>query len=234
MEEIQPIKVTSTSSPKLLTAPEALSHKDRWLGFLAGLLIGLMAMPVLKAAQPDIYLKLRLAIIPFFVIGTPLGLYVAHLIAKKISVVWQLAKFGVTGVINVLVDFGILSILIIIFKKYLTINSTDILFSLGIAITFYSLFKAVSFIVANINSYLWNKYWTFDKQGNNQSEFFQFFIVSIVGFVINVVVASIVFKSIPPVGGLNFDQWALIGAAIGSIVGLAWNFLGYKFIVFKK
>ncbi len=59
-------------------------------------------------------------------------------------------------------------------------------------------------------------------------------MVSIVGFLINVIIASYVFKSISPVGGLNLDQWGIIGAAIGSIAGLAWNFVGYKFIVFKE
>jgi hypothetical protein len=32
---------------------------------------------------------------------------------------------------------------------------------------------------------------------------------------------------------MSYDQWGLIGAGAGSIVGLAWNFVGYKFLVFK-
>lgn len=213
---------------------EAMLKKDYWLGALAGLLIGLMFMPVLRVAKLDVYEKTKFIIIPFFLIGTPLGLLISHAISKKIFVVWQLAKFLVTGVINVLVDFGTLAIVTLLFKNYLHISATATLFTLGIAITFYSLFKAISFTVANINSYFWNKYWTFDKRKDNQSEFIQFFIVSIVGFIVNVVAASIVFKYITPIGNLNYDQWGLVGAAIGSIAGLAWNFLGYKFIVFKE
>jgi putative flippase GtrA len=62
----------------------------------------------------------------------------------------------------------------------------------------------------------------------------QFFVVSLIGFVINVAMASYVFKSVGPLAGLNSDQWGLIGAAAGSVAGLAWNFIGYKFVVFKK
>jgi len=55
--------------------------------------------------------------------------------------------------------------------------------------------------------------------------------VSIIGFIVNVVVASLVFKS---VAGFSAGQAGLLGAMVGSIAGLAWNFVGYKFIVFKK
>lgn len=210
---------------------EIMLKKDYWLGVLAGFLIGLVFMPVLKTAKADLYESLKLIIIPFFLIGTPLGLFVAHAISKKIAFLWQFSKFVVTGVMNVLVDFGTLTIAGLLFKNYFHISSTDILLGM---VTFYSLFKSISFTISNINSYFWNKYWTFDKRGDNQSEFVQFFIVSLVGFTVNVVVASFVFKAISPFAGMNYDQWGLIGAAAGSIAGLAWNFIGYKFIVFKE
>lgn len=209
--------------------------KDYLTGLLAGLFIGIMFMPVLDIIKPELYLKLKLSIIPFFLIGTPFGLAIAHLISKKFSFVWQLGKFIVTGVMNVLVDFGTLAILTFLFENYLHTNSTDNFFSLSFfVITFYSLYKALSFIVANINSYFWNKYWTFDKSSGKKSEFVQFFIVSIIGFIINVITASFVFNYIPAFTDMNTNQWGMIGAAAGSIIGLVWNFLGYKFIVFKK
>lgn len=213
---------------------EAMVKRDYWLGLVVGILIGVMFMPVLYMAKPDLYEKLKLAILPFFVIGTPLGLIIAHKISKVIPVMWQFGKFFVTGVMNVLVDFGVLAIETSLFRNYLHINSTDVMITIGAAITFYSLFKAISFTISNVNSYFWNKYWTFDKSGDNKSEFVQFFIVSIVGFIVNVVVASLVFNSFSSHTALNPDQWSLVGAACGSIAGLMWNFLGYKFIVFKS
>lgn len=211
-----------------------LIKKDYWLGLLSGLLIGLMSLPVLKIAKPDLYSQLKLALVPLFLIGTPLGLYACHLISKKITFVWQFGKFLVIGVMNLLVDFGILAIATVAFRSFLGANSTDILFSAGVAVTFYSLYKAISFTVANVNSYFWNKYWTFAKSEDKKSKFIQFFTVSIIGFLVNVITASLVFKLIPPIGEMNYDQWGLIGAGVGSVAGLVWNFLGYKFIVFRK
>jgi len=208
-----------------------MSKKDYFLSFVAGLFIGLLFLPVSYAAKPELYAKFSLFIIPFFIIAVPFGLAIAHLISRKIAVVWQIGKFGVTGVLNVLVDMGVLSIMTFMFRAYFSIDSKTAIFGALSFLTFYSIFKSISFIVANINSYLWNKYWTFNQEGGKKTEFVQFFIVSIVGFVINVLVASLVFKSI---SGFSADQAGLIGAAMGSIAGLAWNFLGYKFIVFKK
>ena len=208
-----------------------MSKKDYFLSFLAGFLIGLLFLPVLYAAKPELYAKFSLFIIPFFVIATPFGLAITHLVSKKIAVIWQVGKFGVTGVLNVLVDMGTLSLLTFIFRNYFSVDSKTVLLGFLSFLTFYSIFKSISFIVANINSYLWNKYWTFGQESGKSTEFIQFFIVSVVGFLINVLVASLVFKS---VSGFSTDQAGLIGAAAGSIAGLAWNFLGYKFIVFKK
>ena len=210
-----------------------MTKKDYILSIISGLLIGLLFLPVLKAVKPLLYAKFALIIVPFFLIATPIGLIVAFYIGKKISVIWQIGKFGVIGVLNTLVDWGVLALLTFLFKKYFQISSADLML---IGLSFYTLYKSISFIVANINSYYWNKYWTFATGvlTKTKVEYLQFFIVSIIGFIINVFVASFVFKSIHPVGGLNLDQWGIMGAAAGSIVGLAWNFIGYKFVVFKE
>ncbi|MCX6762133.1 MAG: GtrA family protein [Candidatus Moranbacteria bacterium] len=211
-----------------------MTKKDVTFAAGAGLLIGLLLMPTLAAAKPDLYAKLSLWLIPFFLVATPFGLTITYYISKKIAVFWQLGKFIVTGVLNVLVDMGVLSLLIYFFRTSLQIEAKDLVFA-GLAfLTFYSVYKAISFIIANINSYIWNKYWTFGQTGEKKTEFLQFFLVSLVGFFINVAVASLVFHLGNPTGDLAQGQWGLIGAAMGSIVGLAWNFIGYKFFVFKK
>lgn len=210
-----------------------LTKRDLYLGLLAGLIIGLIALPVFKAAKQSLYDQIAVFLVPFFLLAVPVGLIIASWISKKIAIVWQLSKFIVIGGMNTLIDLGVLSLVTFAFRGLFNIESKDLLI---FSITFYSLYKALSFITANISSYYWNKYWTFQKTSSEKagSEFLQFFLVSMVGFVINVVVASYVFKVIPPFAGMNSDQWGLIGAGAGAIVGLAWNFLGYKFIVFKK
>ena len=200
----------------------------------AGFFIGLLLLPVLKTAKPDFYSILSFWIIPFFIVATPFGLTIAYYISKKFIIIWQISKFGITGVLNVLVDMGILSLLIIFFRNFFQIEAKNAFFSGLTIFTFYSFYKSISFIVANINSYLWNKYWTFQSVSKKRTEFFQFFLVSIIGFAINVIVASLIFHLGNPTGDLAQGQWGLIGAGMGSLAGLAWNFIGYKFIVFKK
>jgi putative flippase GtrA len=215
---------------------QAMSKKDYVFSVFAGLLIGLLFLPILRAAKPELYMKVVLVIVPFFLIATPFGLVIAHIISRKVAIVWQLGKFGVTGVLNFLVDLGVLTLFIFLFNKYFGIDAKDTFTTIIFPLSFYSLYKGGSFIIANINSYFWNKHWTFQKIEDKEAgtEFTQFFIVSVVGLLVNTIVASYVFRSVGPFGGLNSNQWSLIGAAMGSIAGLAWNFIGYKFIVFKK
>ncbi|KKQ50921.1 MAG: hypothetical protein US70_C0028G0005 [Parcubacteria group bacterium GW2011_GWD2_38_11] len=211
-----------------------ITKRDYEFAIVAGLLIGFLILPVLKTVSPEIFAKFAIAIVPFFLLATPLGLRIAFMIGKKIAIIYQIAKFGLIGLLNTLVDFGVLALVTLLFSAYFQIQSKDALIA---GITFYSLFKAISFIVANISSYFWNKYWTFDQGSKKQtkSEFIQFFAVSVVGFLINVFVASFVFKVVlGSLINLTDGQLGLIGAAFGSIAGLAWNFIGYKLWVFKK
>ena len=55
---------------KINTTEETASmlKKDYWLGFFAGILIGIMFMPVLKMANLNLYLKFKLIILPFFIL----------------------------------------------------------------------------------------------------------------------------------------------------------------------
>jgi len=132
------------------------------------------------------------------------------------TIVRQFTKFFLVGTMNTLVDLGILNLLILISG-----------ISSGLE---YSVFKGISFLVATTNSYFWNKRWTFES---GQKKFGQFLIISTIGFVINVGVASFLVNLIGPQAGLTTKVWANVGALAGSAIGLIWNFLGYKFIVFK-
>jgi putative flippase GtrA len=213
-----------------------MPKKDLWFSLGAGFLIGVLLMPVLKVAKPSLFDALALFIVPFFLIATPLGTLIAYKIGKRLAIIWQLAKYAVVGGMNTLVDIGILTIVILVSKNF-GVLAEAFIYSGIITLTFYSIYKGFSFIIANINSFYWNKYWTFSSQDPEQkspAQFVQFFVVSLIGLLINVFIASLVFRSVPPFAGLNPDQWGLIGAAAGSLTGMVWNFLGYKFIVFEK
>ena len=148
------------------------------------------------------------------------GLLIAYFGGKVIPIIYQLAKFVLVGGLNFLIDMGVLNFLIF---------STGV--STGIT---QSGFKSLSFLVALINSYVWNRYWTFKKEIRESisQELFQFFIISIIGFSINIGIDYIFVNIISPFKEMPLKTWAQISALLATLVSLFWNFLGYKFIVF--
>jgi putative flippase GtrA len=101
---------------------------------------------------------------------------------------------------------------------------------------YFSFFKIISFSCAAVNSYFWNKFWTFKKKETKvgTKEFSQFYLITGISLLLNVGIASLIVNSIGPQFGLTEKIWANIGAFIGVLGAFIWNFLGYKFIVFKK
>ena len=149
-----------------------------------------------------------------------IGTWVAFFSGKRIPVLFQAAKFLEVGALNTFVDLGVLNLLLFLFQM-----------SSGLA---FSLFKGISFAVAVLNSYFWNKHWTFKtKEENTRKEFTQFLLVSITGFLVNVGVASVVVNLIGPQFEISQTLWANIGALIATVAAMTWNFLGYKLIVFR-
>ncbi|MFA7208859.1 MAG: GtrA family protein [Parcubacteria group bacterium] len=137
----------------------------------------------------------------------------------------QFAKFFVVGIMNTGVDLVILNILMF------STRQTE-----GI---FYSFFKTLSFLAAVIFSYFINKHWTFQDKSDTDAhkKFYQFIGISIIGAFINVTVATLVVGIARPMIGTDLisgQLWGNIGALSGTAVGLFWNFIGYKFWVFKK
>lgn len=205
--------------------------------FLASLIIGEISAWLIIAVVNNLGVKIPyLFSLPIvFPALCVAGLFIAYLIGKKIPVVYQIAKFVLVGGFNTLVDWGILAFSIYFFRLYLFHDSKDLLFSIGVfTIAYYSLYKSLSFIVAAGNSYFWNKFWTFKREATEGmgKEFGQFLVVTFIGFLLNVFIASAIFKYIVPVSGLTLDQWGIVSAVFATAVSMVWNFLGYKFIVF--
>jgi putative flippase GtrA len=213
------------------------TKKDYEASIIAGLLIGFLIIPILATALPDLYNKIWPAVMIFFLAASPAGIFIASKLYNVIPLIWQVAKFVLIGGLNTLVDIGILAVLMAFFKSSAGINPDSTFLQAGfLTITFYFIYKAFSFLIANINSFFWNKYWTFsgNPAKNNGRQFVQFLMVSVIGFLINIFFTSFIFTSVSHINAINPSQWGLICGAIGSIAGLAWNFLGYKLFVFKK
>ena len=198
-----------------------MKKTDILLAFIIGEVSAWLTLVIFENIRLQIAIWIPPIILPILSI---IGLWIAYFLGRKFLVIWQAAKFILVGILNTLIDLGVLNLLILI---------SGIATGLG-----YSVFKGVSFTVAVINSYFWNKLWTFRKPKTAMpgKEFLQFFIVSAIGFGINVGVASLVVNVIAnPFGfsGVSEQIWANIGAVIATLIAMAWNFIGYKFIVFK-
>jgi len=198
-----------------------MTKKDILLGLLAGLMMGIFAIPfvtntnlIQKIPQPYIVL---LIVLP---IAAAIGVAVAGLIGRKIMLIWQVAKFGLVGVLNTLIDLGIYNLLI---------SATG--YDKGNPVV---IFGVISFSAAVINSYTWNKKWVFvDGQSQNR-QFLSFIIVSLIAAGVAAGIIKVMTEYMNPVGGLTQAQWANVPKLIAIAFSLVWNYLGYKFIVFKS
>ena len=192
---------------------------DIIVALVIGELIALLSFGILKNLELDA--KLLYWLWPIFLpVFCLFCLWFARILSKIIPAIWQISKFVLVGVLNTVIDLGILNLL---------------MWQSGIVSgLLYSIFKGISFIAATSNSYFWNKFWTFDsKKAAGKKEFTQFFLISAIGFLINVGVASLIVNAVGPQFGLSVKIWANVGAIAATFVGMTWNFIGYKFIVFK-
>jgi len=194
---------------------------DLTASFIIGVLAALFSLMLLQNLNAKIPLWAPFLFLVALCMG---GILIARLLGNKLPVIYQFGKFGETGGLNVLIDFGVLNLLILIFQQ-----------SAGI---YFVIFKTISFTAATVNSYIWNKLWVFVKkeEGEVTQEFSKFVLVTLIGLAINVSIASMVVLAGPNIFKAGFESkiWANLGAAFGALTAMMWNFVGYKFFVFKK
>jgi len=198
------------------------NKNDLKISTLVGFIAGLLAIPTLQNIGASLdFLKGALVVIGLSVF-TPVGYLFACWLSRWWPVMIQFIKFGITGGLNALIYLSVLNLLI---------STTNIAAGL-----YYSLFVSIAFIISVINSYLWNKYWVFRASGTDggSGEFIKFVLVNLVGFLINVGAASFVVNVVGAPGGISGELWANFGAVSAVAITLFWNFIGIKFIVFKK
>jgi len=193
----------------------------RKIDVIIALIIGELTAIYFAFLFKDIYCGVW-ALIVIFPILSIVCLWLAYLIGKKYFFILQAARFLLIGVLGTLIDLGVLNILIWISG-----------IASGIVFPF---FKGFSFIIATCSKYFGHKFWVFEKKEmiGVKKEFGKFFLVSLGGLIINVTVASLVVNLIQPQFGLSEAIWANVGGITAALVTVIWNFLGYKFVVFKK
>ena len=176
----------------------------------------------LRAEIPDVHSTLAGVQWGIFILS-PVATFLFLRFFTRWSSLVQFSKFCVISFSNLVIDFGILNLLI-----YYSGVAEGVL---------YSVFKAASFLLANVNGYAWNKFWTFRSREVEGwlKQFIRFFAVVGVGLVINVTVASYVVAEFGGSGGsISSTLWANIGAAVSLVFTLFWNFFGLKYLVFEK
>lgn len=137
----------------------------------------------------------------------------------KLTEVWkrtpnwfhQAVRFGMVGVLNTGVDLGSYWIL----TRFIPYFENA-----------HVLAKAISYTLGVLNSYLWNRSFTFRSQVRSPKRFAIFFLINLVAVGIN---SGLMALSLHV---LQLPEWA--GLLIATAITMTWNFTTSKFIVFRE
>lgn len=125
----------------------------------------------------------------------------------------QVVRFGMVGVLNTLVDFGLFNVLYhFVGLPLLAANSLGV--AAGIA-----------------NSFIWNKHWTFSAGGRSRlrHEVITFALISIIGLLLNNAGLHVLTSLTGNMGVVALNAQKLVA----SVISMTWNFLGYRLIAFR-
>lgn len=130
-------------------------------------------------------------------------------------------KFSFVGVTGTIVDFGVMNLLILIFH-------VPFIWA-----------QAVSFTVAVINNFLWNRFWTYpdSRSKKAQKQLLQFFLINLFGILIRTPLIAwlnnLVLKLLEqtnltlPIKNLVLSQ--NLALAMSIVVILFWNFFANRY-----
>lgn len=201
-------------------------RNDYNIAAIIGFITAVFITPILIFSEtPLAYGNISLPIWSLFLI-LPIGEYAAYVIASKlfshVLALRQLGRFGIVGLMNFSVDTGIVYTL----QHYTGISLDDprILYLFG-----------MSGSLAIVNSYFWQRTWTFsEKTSPSTKEFIGFLAVTLLSIGIN---SGVAFWAGTFLLRLNVIAGSrVLGASkiIATAVSLFWNFFGYKLFVFQK
>lgn len=122
----------------------------------------------------------------------------------------QIAKFMTVGVLNTLIDAG----------TYFILTRSLGLMSLPV------LAKSIAYVVGMINSFFWNRNWTFKSQTSTWRAAFLFTLTHIVALGINAGVMAL------SINVLYLPE--IIGIGLATISSFVWNFALNKLLVFQS
>lgn len=185
------------------------------IGLITGLLVPISLIR-LGIYNPLLFLILPFAIPLLWIIMLRLSLF----LQQYIHSIHQFAKFVVVGFLNAAIDFGSLNIL-----SSITGITSGILIG-GINIPG---------LILNIgNGYFWNKHWVFNAKDKFISSIIPFVTVAMIGIFLNSGIIIFMTTYISPPVALSDEVWLNLTKVVAIGVNVFWNFIGYKFFVFKN
>jgi len=132
----------------------------------------------------------------------------------------QVLRFGAVGVLNTAVDFVVLNILMRAFGAV----SGPALITCNIA----------AFSAASLNSYGFNKRWTFAEESRSSlRQYTLFFVLSVGGLFINSLVLYLLTTLMPLAPGDSLLWRANAAKLCATAASMAWNYLAYRHVVFR-
>lgn len=203
-----------------------VQKKDYFIGALLGVFAGILTLRIFSFLE--IGFKFQEL---FFLLGVPAlwasGVWLGGFLGKWLPFFNQFGKFAAVGFLSTAIDFSILNTVSL---------ATGV--TAGLIVGWVNI---PGFLIATINGYLWNKFWVFKKKGEIFGDFLKFFAVTILGLFINslIIIILTTFVGIPcsvvscP-SQTELIRWLNISKVVATAVALVWNFVGYKFIAFKK
>jgi putative flippase GtrA len=187
-----------------------MTKKDIIFSLICGLLVSWLAVDFL-----GVYGLIFVIVFPLLSV---LGFYITELLGKKYPFIHQAGKFGLAGAFADVIDIKVFQILFLFVPFY------------------YLVLKSLSFLAATLVKYWFNKYWAFHASGkeNIKGQAPLFFLVTLVGLGLNVASFYYFTKIIGPQFMLSTELWREFSIILSAFVSATVNFLGYKFVVFKK
>lgn len=202
---------------------QKFTKRDLGFSVLTGLIAGTIGWKVLEYLKvPQVHAVPWASLVLVVPILWILGVMLGYLLGQWLEFFNQFGKYAAIGFTNFAVNAGVLNILL---------ARTGYVKGPG-----YSMINAISFVVAMLSSYVWNKYWAFKSNKNSQAsggEFIKFFIVTVVAFAVTLTVSSLVVNYVHPLLGMDAHQWANVATIIGAAFGLIFSFVGLRIAVFR-
>lgn len=131
-------------------------------------------------------------------------------ISPRLKWLVQAIKFGAVGILNTGIDLGLYFVL----TRWLGLGALPVLA------------KGLSYSAGIMNSFLWNKFWTFKSKAGTWATLIPFILTALAGLGINTGILQVCLKT------LHLPELVALGSA--TLVTLVWNFVISKFVIFKE